>query len=313
MVNLHVGFGLSETDYPEYETVRLILGGIEKILEYQFFSKLNHWTDLENIEIDIIYHSKGSYCDIVKKNANYFVSRPPPFILDEISITEGRKTSNNTRYALHKIYDCFQFRDLAQAEVEVKKGVPFVFPVYDINKIPEKRIQEVRDEILELYYLGLKEIGENTGANQGVLDRAYEATKCEPWFVEKTIGDIIYSRGKNPSRAQLFARWIPDYVYHYARLFKEDGSWEDMLFMVYWRMVGSRLLENPGHLSWVDKSTLKFIPKNRSDYRIAFKVDKGPIDFSYYYDEPQRRAGRFYSHVADLAELGGSNIVRMNF
>jgi len=313
MVNVNIGFGLSEIDYPEYEIVRLILGGIEDVLQYQFFLRLYDWVEQENIEIDLSYHSKGSYEKIVSTNANYFVSRPPPFVLDEVAITEGRKSSNNTRYTLHKIFDCFRFRDLAEAEIEVKKGVPFVFPVYDLNKIPEKRIKEVKDEILELYYLGLKEIGEEIGARQDRLDRAYTETKCEPCFVEKIIGDMVYSRGKNPSCAQLFARWTPDYVHHYARLFKEDGSWEDFLFMVYWRVLGVGLLENPGRLSWVDKSTLKYIPKNRSDYRIAFKVDKGPIDFSYYYEEPRRRAGRFYSHVMDVAESEGSNTVRMNF
>jgi len=315
MFNTAIGCSIGEADYPEYEMVRIIISGISDILEHQLYSRLIGWINPVEIKIGITYHSNGTYSAISNKYASYFVPRPVPFELNKIETVVPQRKSHGsaTKYELIKLYDCHQFRDLAISEVEVQEGLPFVFPVYDIRKIAPERIQEVRDILLSMYYSGLKEVGEFIGLDLDILKKAYEETKCESWFIEKPIGEIVSSRGKNPSKAQLVARWDPDYIYHYARISNEDGSFRDLLFMVYWRMIGGGFFNDPGRLSWIDKTTLKFIPKGRSEYRIAFKTDRGPIDFSYYYEAPQRRAGKFYSHVMDGANIEESNTVRMNF
>jgi len=309
------GFTYDRNDFDIHENMRWVIGGILKILEHQFLPKLSEWSTFEDKQITIVYHNFGDLSKNDEVKACYSQKVNCPIEFRKINIKTPRKSNDDgaTEYILIGETDLDQFLDLEEAMVSVNEGVPFAVPVYDISKIRSERVQEVRDLILGFYYEGLKAIEKEIGANPQVLDQAYMETKKEAWFLEKEVGDIVLSRGKNPSKAQLIARWEPDYIYHSAKLFKDDGSSEDLLFMVYWRMIGGAFFENPGRLSWMNSNTLKFIPKRNDDYRIAFEVDKGPIDFSYYYDPPRCRATKFYSHLSEAAQEEGTNTIRMNY
>ena len=300
-----IGFTYDREDHLIHEDMNWVLSGISKILQHQLYPKLKGWTTFDDKYISIEFNNlKNSDFDNVNS-----------MCFHEIKIQEPKKSADGgiTKHQLGIEINLDQFLDLEAAMIDVDEGVPFALPIYDIHQLEPYRIKEVRDLVLDYYYAGLEHIGSVIDADFDVLKKAFDKTRAESWYVEKEIGEVVLSRGKNPSKAQLIARWEPDYIYHYARVFKEDGTSEDLLFMVYWRMIGGAFFEDPGRLSWMNSNTLKFIPNRSDDYRIAFKVDKGPIDFSHYYDPPRRRATKFYSHLSEAAQEEGTNTIRMNF
>lgn len=266
----------------------------------------------DNCEVRVSLLSSGYIESIRKQYDAYFTKRPYPFDLDEVQTGLLNEELENgiAKYSFLKLTNLKQFSDLASCEV-FSNGEPFPFTSYDIHKLNPKRVLEVRNILLDLYYNGLKEIGDFIGANQIILDNAYNGVRDRNWFTKESIGNIVLSRGKSPRKAQLVALWETDFIYHIARVFQDDGTSIDVVFMIYWRNLRRRLFESPGKLSWINYETLKFIPKSADDYSFAFKVDKGAIDFAYYLNPNGKRAFQFCTHLIDSGNP--TNLLKLNY
>ena len=303
-------FTFNEKDSPEFEIIRSIIIRISDILEYQLCSEIgNAWLPY-NTTISVSFYCSESiqtfqpfYNNLRLISGNLGVG--------EISVREQPK-STVKEYYFRKEFDPDQFRDLASAEIDADEGIPFAIPMHDTRLISSDRKQDIRDTLLNMYYEGLKEVSKFVNVDLSVLKSAYETTKSQSWFIEQSIGEIVSSTGKIPSKAQLIARWEPDYLFHSARIFEEDGSTRDVLFMIYWRLISKDFFNNPGRLSWINKNTLKFIPKHQDEYRFVFDINKGPIDFSYYFDPPRCRATKFYDHLLEDNEPYERKVLYLN-
>lgn len=309
MSSLNFDLIFDERDFPEYEVVNKVIRGISKILEYQLFSELDESWVHQNTFISVYYYSPESIQTLKPFNDLPRLNAMP---LDGGITLQDYSDSDEKVYFFRKKFDANQFRDLAAAEIEVDEGIPFALVVYDINKVEAARIQEVRNILLDMYYESLKQVAQCIDLDVSILEKAYQSTKNKKWFIEQEVGEIVCSRGKTLSKAQLIARWEPDYIFHSARIFEDDGSSRDILFMIYWRLVSGEFFNAPGRLSWVNKNTLKFIPNYRDEYRLVFDVNKGPIDFSYYFEPPRSRATKFYDHLLTDDEPYERKILYLN-
>jgi len=310
MTEYNLGLVFHEADFgsiQEYETIKFVISGIIKILEYQLTSRMGNLKVPNESDISIAFYSPKSVEALDPFNDQYVSTRHS----NDVTFRDTSMYYKN-EFNYRKKFDPLQFKDLAIANVEVVDGIPFALPVFDIRKISSSRIREVRDILLDMYYEGLKAVIACFDGDISNFENTFKSVKSQNWYLEKPIGDIVQSRGNAPSKAQLIVRWEPDYIYHTARIFNDDGSTQDILFMIYWRLIGSNFFNHPGRLSWVNKETLKYIPKSRDDYRFVFDVNKGPIDFSYYFEPPRNRADTFYTHLLRDHEDGSRKILYLN-
>jgi len=226
MSSLNFDLIFDERDFPEYEVVNKVIRGISKILEYQLFSELDESWVHQNTFISVYYYSPESIQTLKPFNDLPRLNAMP---LDGGITLQDYSDSDEKVYFFRKKFDANQFRDLAAAEIEVDEGIPFALVVYDINKVEAARIQEVRNILLDMYYESLKQVAQCIDLDVSILEKAYQSTKNKKWFIEQEVGEIVCSRGKTLSKAQLIARWEPDYIFHSARIFEDDGSSRDIL------------------------------------------------------------------------------------
>jgi len=302
------------TTFSSTENLGLILSGISKIISYQLSIHLkDKWHEL-NPDISIIFLTSKWIDEVKIYNEGIFSKRNKiHYKIDTPFIKQGQ--GGKLSADLFTITDLDKHKDLLMAVERVSEDCEFAVPVNDIRKISVKRILEVRRNLLDEIFKGLKIISQEIGADINILKNACEAVKSEPWFIERKIGLEVLSQHNNPRKTQLVGRWEPDYLHYTAHIFDEGKPPKSVRFMTHWRAVSYSMLENPGRLSWIDRDTLKFIPRSRDDYRYAFKVDQGDVDFSYYYDTPQIRATTFYSHILDAMKKNGEkgNVLRLNY
>jgi len=302
------------SSFKHAEDLGMILFGITKIITHQLSVYLkDKWHKL-NPDIHIIFLSPAWIDEVNVHNAGVFSKRNKiQYTIDRTYISQ--KELGEFSVSISKVMDFDRYKDLLVAVERVSVEREFPIPVNDIYKVPINRILDVRRELVDEIYQALILISKEIDANLNILKKACAAVKTEAWFIEKEIGTEVLSRHKIPRKAQLVGRWDPDYLHYTALIFDEDEPPKSVKFMTHWRAVGYHLLDQPGRLSWIDRNTLKFIPKSRNDYRFAFKVDQGDVDFSYYYTSPQTRASVFYSHILDVMEQDGNetNVLRLNY
>jgi len=249
--NLHFGFATDPGD------LGTILDGIAKIISYQLSNHLVDRWHKSNPDISVQFISQSSLDYVRTHNEKYFSKRMKiNLAMDEVSVADDDPNDFSASFSTEIDFTKFDFL-LAAVEM-VDEGVEFAIPVNNIRKISPDEIIEVRKVILDEIFKALSIISKEIGADIELLEKTCEAVKREPWFIEREMGDVVLSRGKNPRKAQLIGRWEPDYVYHTARIFDDVEGPKDILFMIYWRMVGIGLLRSPGRLSWIDKETSIF-------------------------------------------------------
>lgn len=306
------GFSFHAAEGDKIKYTSFVVSGMIQILKYRLLTELDGWLDPKDVEISIVFISQIEFDMAKQKHKDSLTKKPFLITLDEIDVfVPVRKLQGTaTSYTLRTIADLQPFLDLANALVTPDTENSNL--VYNVRKLRPERLREVNAALLMMIYEGLKRVARHIGADIEVLDAAFSKVRKTDWFIEQKIGDIVSSRGKNPRRAQFIVRWEPDYIYHYARLFHDDGTYDDLLFMVYWRWVGGWLIETPGRLSWMNQDTLKFIPASRENYRFAFKVDQGPIDFSAYAD-PLQPNFAYYHSLAPRHRDGATPLLYLNY
>jgi len=313
-VKLQTSFATTAFDSEQPEHLGLLFGGISKIICFQFSEHLTDKWQSAPLRIKINFVSQDRVNSINAKNENTAIKRNKIVLkLDEV-LTQDLG-ADGTSIVLSVVLPLDEFKDLGGAIDCVEPGKDFAIPVNNVRNIPEDLLIETRQKLILAIYEALQRISQNLGLDMRVLELACEAVRADKWYVERDIGAPVTGRGKDAVTAQLIGRWEPDYVYHYARLFDESDHHRDVLFMIYWRSVGLHLLDNPGRLSWSGQNELKYIPTSRDEFRLAFKTNKGDVDFGYYFDPPQRRSSIFYAHFADaqMKAFEKNNTIKLNF
>lgn len=295
--------------------ITLVLQSINKTIHYQFIPLLDGWLQDDNIEISIGLESQDTYAAHVKKKADRFVSQPPDYeLFKPQKYTEKNKNGGvKVEYGVSYPINMQQFLGLAQTEIISSKGRKFALPVFSVESIGLQKLKHIRRRMIEIIYDALVKFSEHVVSNNAVLDAAYQMVLNEDWFIEKTIGDVVYSEEDEPNKVQLISRWEPDYIYHIARITPYEGDVYDLLFMVYWRAVSWDFFERPGSLSWINSNTLKFKPNSRGDRDLSFKIDRGPIDFSYYFEEPRHRSQQFIIHLLEDPSAVNKRHLKLNY
>lgn len=265
--------------------IRDILSDFCEMINRQLISEMEDDEALKKFSLTLDFRTKNNVKSILAEYAEKAMPETPPFVVRGILVLNSRFMPSKishivfTDYIDLKDFDYLLTAEVAESDEQHLELYGGQKSIYDFRRIDKKNKKRLKDDILKRVYNHINTIYKHLNFDRSHLKKAYQKVKRMPWYVEKEIGPLAVSKGKDSRSAQLVLRWELDFTYYIARIYDLDGKPSDYIFDIIWRPRSFN--ENCGRLNWVSKDVLKFFPKDSEKVRLSFNVDNEPINFPY--------------------------------